>query len=76
MYPFLPEEAIGLLKSTHKRSIGCVTLTIVNPLPRKNADTLNRANERGSRGTFGTGPGIFRGPVILRMSRVKIGIQV
>ena len=32
--------------------------------------------EGGPEGTFGTGPGIFRVPGILRMPRIKIGLQV
>ena len=56
MYPFLPEEAIGPLN-------GCVALTIVNPLPQKNADTLNRADERGVQGVpLVPGPECLGGP--------------
>ena len=46
-----------------------------------NISEIRKADEQGrwqggSGGTFDTGSGIFRGPGLLRMPRVKIGIQV
>ena len=60
--------------NTNFKVIGLTRLGIKPESTAQETDALYPGPLTG--GTFGTGPGIFRGLEILRMPRVKIGIQV